>query len=173
MVEIVKQNYEGNKLIYENIVKSLREVLPKEISIDWAGSTAIPSIEYGKNIMDILVGANSKDDFNFIYEKLKTIGYIPSQKSKDDTYQFFSSTEKETKHGDIHIHLVLKDTERYKEFLILKKYLLNNLKEAKNYSNKKIELISNGINERKEYKNEKSKYVNDLLERAKNWNERI
>ena len=44
---------------------------------------------------------------------------------------FFSSTSKETLSGDIHIHLVIKNTQRYSDFIMLRNYLLNNKTEAK------------------------------------------
>jgi GrpB-like predicted nucleotidyltransferase (UPF0157 family) len=62
---------------------------------------------------------------------------------------------------------VIKNTERYREFLILRNYLLNNKEEAKNYSDMKKEILNNGFNDRKEYRRIKSKYVTELIERAK------
>ena len=43
--------------------------------------------------------------------------FYPSPRK--DIYQFFASRKEETKSGDIHIHLVVKNTDRYKEFIIL------------------------------------------------------
>lgn len=69
--------------------------------------------------------------------------------------------------GDVHIHLVIMDTERYLEFIILRNYLLNNNEEAINYSNLKKEIIVKGTTDRREYKAIKSPYVTELLNRAK------
>lgn len=69
--------------------------------------------------------------------------------------------------GDVHIHLVMMDTERYSEFIILRDYLINNDEEATNYSNLKKEIIDKGITDRREYKAIKSPYVTELLNRAK------
>ena len=82
-------------------------------------------------------------------------------------YRFFANTEEETKSGDIHIHLVITDSNRYKDFLILKRYLLKNKFERDKYSNFKKDLINNGYFVREDYKNLKSEYVNALLERAR------
>ena len=54
--------------------------------------------------------------------------------------------------GDIHIHLVIMDTERYSEFIILRDYLLHNDEEAKEYSNLKKKIIDEGITDRRVYK---------------------
>lgn len=166
MVELKKQNYQKNKTLYNKVAKQLRKELDKTIPIDQVGSTVIPNM-YGKNILDILIGAKDNKQFEDIRMSLEKIGFIGSKKSSDNIYQFFASKEEETGSGDVHLHLVIQDTERYKEFLILKNYLLNNPTEAKNYSDFKRNMLKNGISDRKQYKATKSEYVSALLERAK------
>lgn len=166
MVELKKQNYRKNKELYNKIEKQLRENLDKRIPINQVGSTVIPNM-YGKNIIDILIGAIDGDEFDKIKNILEKMNYVGSKKSKDLIYQFFASTKEETGDGDVHIHLVIKDTERYLEFLILKEYLLNNKEEAKNYSDFKRKIIKSGIYDRREYKKIKSEYVSAILEKAK------
>ena len=165
MIELVRQNLKSNKAIYKKVEHSLRKELDKSIPIEHVGSTAIPNM-YGKNIIDILIGAKDTEEFEYISNVLKNMGYINSDKSKTDIYMFFASTSAETKSGDIHIHLVIIDTERYQSFIILRDYLLERKDEAKDYSNFKKYLVSANILERKEYKNLKSKYVSDLIDRA-------
>ena len=167
MVELEEQNYNQNVREYNAIKEQLKKQINKEIEISHVGSTSIPSIKYGKNIIDILIGAKDKKEFAEIAKILESINYIPSEKSKTEEYQFFASTNEETKSGDIHIHLVLKDTNRYKEFILLKEYLLENKKEAIAYSNFKQKLIAEKINDRKEYKRLKSEYVTKMIEKIK------
>ena len=83
--------------------------------------------------------------------------------------EFFSSTASETGSGDVHIHLAITNTERYLEFIMLKKYLLQNKEEVLGYSNFKKEIINRGITDRREYKAIKSEYVTNLIARAKEW----
>ena len=168
MVTLVKQNYLENKKLYNAIEKNLREELGASIPITQVGSTAIPNM-YGKNIIDILVGAKNSEEFEKIIKILEEKGFVASKKSRDEVYQFFSSTASETGSGDIHIHLVISDTERYLDFIILKEYLIQNKDEAQKYSDFKNEIITKGITDRKEYKAIKSGYVTDLLARAKEW----
>lgn len=167
MVELEKQNFKENKKFYNKIEKELRKKLKIDISIEQVGSTAIPDM-YGKNIMDILIGAKDNIEFEEIKNILESMNYVSSTKSKDEIYQFFSSTSKETVSGDIHIHLVIKNTRRYSDFIMLRNYLLNNKTESKKYSDFKRKLISDGVLERKEYKRIKSEYVTALLDRARN-----
>ena len=63
MVELVEQNFDKNKKIYENIEKKLKTKIKIEVPITHVGSTAIPNM-YGKNIIDILIGAKDKKQFN-------------------------------------------------------------------------------------------------------------
>ena len=97
MISIVKQNYDENKKLYEKVENELRKKIDKNIPITHVGSTAIPNIKYGKNIIDILIGAKDQEQFERIFEILINEGYIASKKSKDDIYQFFSSIECETR----------------------------------------------------------------------------
>ena len=121
---------------------------------------------YGKNIIDILIGVKDVNQFVEVGKILKDSGFIASAKNKDKDYQFFASTSQETKEGDVHIHLSIINTNRFKEFILIKEYLLKNKDEAQKYSNFKRKISKNKI-ERNEYKRIKSKYVWELLERAK------
>lgn len=165
MVKIVKQNFAKNKKLYNNVACKLKKIIGQDVPISHVGSTAIPNM-YGKNIIDVLIGAKEESQFKEIANKIIDMGFFASDK-KDEIYQFFASKQEETGAGDIHIHLVILNTERYKDFLTLKNYLLNNNSERVAYSNYKKTIISKGITIRKEYKKVKSEYVTKLIERAK------
>ena len=167
MINLERQNIKNNTKIYNTILKQLRSELGENIPINHVGSTAIPSM-YGKNIIDILVGAHNEKELENLTIKLKNLGYYPGKNSTGMIYRFFASTEEETKAGDIHIHLVIIDSDRYRDFLILKNYLLKNKLETKNYSDFKKKLVDEGYILREDYKSIKSQYVSQLLERARN-----
>lgn len=166
MIELIEQDYEKNKQAYFKIANKLKNVLPNHTPIDHVGSTAIPDI-CGKNIIDILVGANNMEEFDNFKKTITSLGYYASKNSKSDIYQFFASREGETGDGDSHIHLVIIDSERYREFIILRNYLLANPSEAQAYSDHKKELVNMGITDRRLYRQTKSEYVTNLIERAK------
>ncbi len=166
MVELKIQDYNKNKELFFETEKKLRAVLGEDASIDHVGSTAIKNI-VGKNIIDVLIGAVDNDEFVDFRDKLTQLGFFPSQNSRTDIYQFFASRQGETGEGDVHLHLVVIDTERYREFIILRNYLIENPSEAIAYSNHKQELLSQGITDRKLYRATKSKYVTELIKRAK------
>lgn len=167
MVELVRQNYSANKKLYKRVYDKLLVEFGKNVPINHVGSTAIPNM-YGKNIIDILVGVNNFEQMEEFTNKLTSIGFFGSKRNKkEDIYRFFASTEEETKSGDVHIHLVFIDTDRYNDFITLKNYLLKNKEETKKYSEFKKNILKNTIGERKEYKSIKSEYVSVLLNRAR------
>lgn len=171
MVELVLQHFNKNKKAYQDAKQTLQKTLGKNIDIHHVGSTAIPNI-VGKNIIDVLVGAESKAEFEHFEKQLISLGFYASQNSKTDIYTFFASSQSETTSGDIHIHLVIKNTERYNEFLILKNYLLEVPQEAQNYSDHKKQILTQTL-ERKQYRQIKSEYVSALIERAKQYYKNI
>lgn len=166
MVELKVQDYEKNKMAYAEKERVLFSVLGDDVEINHVGSTAIPDM-CGKNIIDILVGAKNQEEFLRFKEIIAGLGYFASQNSRTEIYQFFASRQGETGEGDSHIHLVIKNTERYNDFLTLRDYLLVNKKEAEDYSNHKKKLVEMGVVDRKEYRRVKSEYVSALIERAR------
>ena len=72
----------------------IKDRINKNIEITHVGSTSIPSIKYGKNIIDILIGAKDQKEFAEIAKILESINYISSDKSKTEEYQFFASPNK-------------------------------------------------------------------------------
>ena len=165
MVELVRQNLKVNKSRFSKIRKQILGNIDANIMVEHVGSTVIPRM-YGKNILDVLVGVDSKDDFEIAIKGLEKIGFIGSEESRNNEYMFLASSLDETHDGDIHVHIVLKGTKRIDDFLLLRDYLLSNPKEARQYSNFKRELVKNGVVDRKEYKHIKSEYVSNLIQRA-------
>ena len=139
MVELYRQNYRDNKRKYNKELNKLRVEIGKELPIEHVGSTALPNM-YGKNIIDILIGVNNEDDMDKYSDILKKMGYF-SGNHNFGIYRFFASRKEETKMGDVHIHLVYVNTERYRDFIILKNYLLNNKTERKVYSDLKKKIV--------------------------------
>ncbi len=63
MVILEKQNYNQNLRAYNEIKNQLKKQINKVIEITHVGSTSIPTIKYGKNIIDILIVAKDKKEF--------------------------------------------------------------------------------------------------------------
>lgn len=170
MVELVKQDFAKNKEHYKLVESDLISEFGDMVDVDHVGSTAIPDM-CGKNIIDVLIGVDDKSQFDSVLKTLVEKGFFASQNSKTEIYQFFASRQGETGDGDVHLHLVVKDTDRYSDFLTLRDYLLENPAEADAYSNHKKQLVSSGVTDRKEYRRIKSEYVSALIERARKYKE--
>lgn len=167
MVEIVKQNYHNNIKIFNKIKNELLRLLNKRFIIDHVGSTAIPNM-YGKNIIDVLIGVNSKDEVKEVTDILTNNGYYLG-KQGNSKYQFLASTSDETKSGDVHIHIAIINEPRYNNFLLLKTFLLDNPTIAKEYSNHKKYIVKKYGNNRKKYRQIKISYVDDLIKKAREY----
>ena len=167
MVELEKQDFNTNKKLFTVVEYMLKSGVSQPIIIEHVGSTAIPNM-CGKNIIDVLVGVADTAAFSSVAQDLELLGFHPSTRSKTSEYQFFASSLDETKSGDTHIHLVIQDTDRYREFIILRDYLLAHPDEATAYANHKQYLLEHFGSDRTTYRNEKSTYVTNLITKAKN-----
>ena len=81
MVTLLKQDYKKNKKLYFDIELQLRKRLTEDIPITHVGSTAIPNM-YGKNIIDVLIGAKDETQFKEITDILEEKSFVASQKNK-------------------------------------------------------------------------------------------
>lgn len=168
MIKLVRQNFQKNKGLFNKIKNQLLLVLDKSAKIDHVGSTAIPNM-YGKNIIDALVGVSNFESLKLFAQKIEDLGFYPSNKNDINSgYLFFASSKSETKDGDVHIHLVITSIQRYDDFILLKKYLLNHPDEAKKYREEKYKIAKSAQNQRENYKLLKSQYVDNLLIMARN-----
>ena len=144
--------------------KRISSFVPDNVAIEHVGSSAVGI--GGKNIVDILIGASDKKEMESIRDILVKNGYFEGNDSHDDRI-FLASRKEETGEGDFHIHICPILNNSYKDFIILRDFLINNPDRAKEYLEKKYEFAREANFDRKKYKALKSKYVSDLLADAK------
>lgn len=142
----------------------LRSFLPKNITIEHVGSSAVGI--GGKNIIDILVGVADEVEMKNIRNILINNGYFEGNDSHSDRI-FLASQKEETSDGDFHIHICPTSKDSYKDFIILRDYLISNPDVAKEYLEKKYEFAEKANFDRKKYKALKAEYVSKLLFDAK------
>lgn len=138
----------------------LLSFLPDAIIIEHVGSSAVGI--GGKNIVDILIGVSDKDEMLRIRDILKENGYFEGHDSHDDRI-FLASSENETGDGDFHIHICPITCNSYKDFILLRDFLISNPEKNKEYYNKKIEFANEAGFDRQKYKILKSQYLTQLL----------
>ncbi|MDR2524395.1 MAG: GrpB family protein [Candidatus Nomurabacteria bacterium] len=165
MIEIIRQDFQNNKRLFNAKKHQLAALLGKNTIIEHVGSTAIPEMS-GKNIIDILVAAGSVAELKNFSEKLQSAGFFAGKNSRSN-YIFLASKQEETASGDTHVHLAIKNTPIYDDFIVLRQYLLRNPTVAKEYSNTKEVFAKVANFSRGDYKKLKSKYVDESLTRAR------
>lgn len=143
----------------------LLSFLPDTLIVEHVGSSAVGI--GGKNIIDILIGVSDKDEMLRVRDILKANGYFEGHDSHDDRI-FLASSENETGDGDFHIHICPITSNSYKDFILLRDFLISNPEKSKEYYNKKIELANKAGFDRQKYKTLKSQYLTKLLSEIKN-----
>ena len=142
----------------------LLSFLPDTIIIEHVGSSAVGI--GGKNIVDILIGVSDKDEMLRVRDILKENGYFEGHDSHEDRI-FLASSENETGDGDLHIHICPITCNSYKDFILLRDFLISNPEKSKEYYNKKIEFANKAGFDRQKYKTLKSQYLAQLLSEIK------
>ncbi|MBB1503443.1 GrpB family protein [Candidatus Saccharibacteria bacterium] len=143
----------------------LLSFLSDTIIIEHVGSSAVGI--GGKNIIDILIGVSGRDEMLRVRDILKANGYFEGHDSHDDRI-FLASNENETGYGDFHIHICPTTSNSYKDFILLRDFLISNPEKSKEYYNKKIEFANKAGFDRQKYKTLKSQYLTKLLSEIKN-----
>lgn len=143
----------------------LLSFLPDTLIVEHVGSSAVGI--GGKNIIDILIGVIDKDEMLRVRDILKANGYFEGHDSHDDRI-FLASSENETGDDDFHIHICPITSNSYKDFILLRDFLISNPEKSKEYYNKKIELANKAGFDRQKYKTLKSQYLTKLLSEIKN-----
>jgi GrpB-like predicted nucleotidyltransferase (UPF0157 family) len=162
MLKIYKsdKNYQRLFIDEKNWIKSL---LGKNYTIEHIGSTAVPGLD-GKGVIDILIGVDNENQINDATKILARNGYFYGRNKPDDLSRvFMASTEKDTTSGDIHLHLVLKNSKDFGDFIKVRDFLRQNPAVAKEYSDLKYKIVDRAGNGREEYKKQKSEFVEGIL----------
>lgn len=142
----------------------LLSFLPDTLIIEHVGSSAVGI--GGKNIIDILIGVSDQDEMLRVRDILKENGYFEGHDSHGDRI-FLASSKNETGDGDFHIHICLITSNSYKDFILLRDFLISNPEKSKEYYNKKIEFANKAGFNRQKYKTLKSQYLTKLLSEIK------
>lgn len=165
VVYLVRQNYKNNRQIFKNVGQLISKAVDTKVTIEHIGSTAIPGM-LGKNIVDVLVGVDDAKKIKKSAETLVKHGFFLGKNPDYKEHVFLASSENETVSGDVHIHIVIKNSDRYRQFILLRDFLLNNPNARKLYSDAKKRIIAKFGNDRERYKKEKSKFVSQLIKQV-------
>lgn len=163
-VRLEKYNSDWKKE-FENEKNNLKEIFQKiAIDIQHIGSTSIENIS-AKPIIDIAVGVKKLSDFEevkncFINNKEyslreeNTAGEILIRKGPEESITHL-------------IHVMECDSDRYKNTIIFRDYLRNNLEDKIEYEKLKEALAKKYKDDRKMYTASKHEFIQKILEKAK------
>ncbi|MFH0892490.1 MAG: GrpB family protein [Candidatus Falkowbacteria bacterium] len=151
--------------IFKSEKEKLKKILNKDTRIEHFGSTAIPGT-VGKGIIDIMAIFKNEKDRNDAVSSMKKTGYhVGDRKTSRGNRIFFSSTPKESRPKDKHIHLVIKGTKEHVEPILFRDFLLKNKEYIDQYNLLKDRLSKQYS--REEYTQSKTDFVKDIIKKAK------
>jgi GrpB-like predicted nucleotidyltransferase (UPF0157 family) len=147
---------------FERVKKKICKASGRKLDMHHIGSTAITGLG-GKGIIDVLIGVKNWKEGREIVKELKHIGFThvhPKEKGR-----IFLSNRIVTEFGDVHIHIVRKETKQYEDFLNFRDCLKKNRMERKKYFETKIRLLEKVKGNREKYRILKGRYVESVLRR--------
>ena len=144
--------------------RNIQNILGDSCVIEHVGSTAVLGVA-GKGIIDILIGFDNEEQIKVAVMSLTDNGYFSGRINSSRTDRIFmASSEDDTTLGDVHLHLVMKESKDFGKFIKVRDFLRQNPEEAKKYSELKFKIAQETGNDREEYKKRKSKFVQAILE---------
>lgn len=161
MVVIIRQNFLKNQRQFAVVQQQLLALLGDDVVIEHVGSTAVPGL-VGKNIIDVLIGVRASSDVVMVGQRLAQAGWFVGQKC-DAEYCFLASRQEETVAGDVHLHLVLVGSQRYRQFVEIRDFLRHNPDWRRRYKQVKCQLARELRADRATYKQLKSQFVEQML----------
>ncbi|MFQ6010525.1 MAG: GrpB family protein, partial [Candidatus Aenigmatarchaeota archaeon] len=140
--------------------------LGKGFELHHVGSTAVAGLG-GKNIPDMLLLAPDKRKANSAIKVLESIGYKINKSAGDRYRMFFNCNRKiRGKLMHMHLHLMWKTSNKYKEFLLFRDYLRKHPGEARRYFALKREWTRKAKMVRRKYTKMKENYIKEVLRKA-------
>jgi GrpB-like predicted nucleotidyltransferase (UPF0157 family) len=158
--------HKSRKSFYRTFVtkkNDLRKILGDSCVFEHVGSTSVPYVD-GKGIIDILIGLDGYANIDEAVNKLTKNGYFLGRNPRRKKNVFMSSVEGNTMLGDVHLHLVLKNSKDFNDFIKVRDFLRQNPKEAQKYSKLKYKIAEETNYDREKYKKQKSKYIEEIID---------
>jgi len=156
-------NYPKKFAIYQKqIYQSLKDY---KVEVHHIGSTAVVGLG-GKGFIDILVGLSSWNQESEIVDKLKSLSFTHIH-PKENERIFLSKPPEDTKNYDVHLHLVIIDSQPYKEIIYFRDYMRNNPQKSKEYYDLKLSLLKSTKENREKYAQRKAKFIEQICNQVK------
>lgn len=161
---LVEHNNEWSSW-YEEEKENILSILPCEMiyRISHIGSTYIPTI-WAKNIVDILLEIKSKQDLEYVKDRLLNNNWLCMNKEENRISLNKGYTEEGFAEKVFHLHIrLIGDNDE----LYFRDYLFENPKIAKDYENLKLSLWKKFEHNRDKYTESKGDFIKKYTEIAK------
>lgn len=151
----------------QKMVALLKSVMKKAVDVQHAGSTAIPGM-FAKPLIDIIVAVNDFDDILEYVDELEEMGIHYSGEYIKGQREFYQDSPDGQKRI-CHIHVVLKDSQKWNEYLAIRDYCIANQEKKNLYIALKRELLEKYGDEPEKYGPAKHEFMDALAEEAQAW----
>jgi GrpB-like predicted nucleotidyltransferase (UPF0157 family) len=130
--------------------------------IHHVGSTAVPGLD-AKPIIDILAGVEDLATSRVCFEPLAELEYLYAPYLPDEMHWFCKPDPSRRTH---HLHLVPRDSPRYRDELTFRHHLRSNPEKARDYAELKHRLAARFEYDREGYTNAKADFIERALREA-------
>lgn len=147
-----------------DMIETLSKICSPTSTIEHIGSTSIPSIK-AKPIIDLLIGVDSFDEVKKKIDVFASIGFIYNPQVGNDAWIYFNR-KNEDDCSTYHLHVLLKQSQAYKNHRYFRDYLNKHKTIAKDYESLKLALANTYPNNRVEYTKRKETMIKRIIRKA-------
>jgi len=153
---------------FQNIKKNLGLVFgEKALQIEHVGSTSIPGM-FAKPLIDILIIVKNIDDLSEETLKMESLNYLYGKDYIEPrSILFFKTTDEDQKLENIHV--CEKDSQKTKQFLIMRDFFRTFPEKAKEYSDLKRKNFEQFPNDYPAYRLAKTPFLQKMEQEAYDW----
>jgi len=169
VLELKKSELKYN-IYFEKEKQFLESKLNGKFWIHHVGSSGIPKL-IGKNFLDVQLLVPTKKLALKFLKNLLLFYKLPKTSGGDKFRLFLYRDVKYEKKIRVHLHIMWKTSNHYKDYLDFRKYLLFHPQEVQKYNKVKKELAKSVGPEdisRKKYTEGKTKYILQVLQKVRN-----
>ncbi|MGS0973079.1 MAG: GrpB family protein [Candidatus Izemoplasmataceae bacterium] len=163
MVELKEHNELWIPLA-QAMIKDLKMTCFPKAKIEHIGSTSIPTIK-AKPIIDLLVGVDSFEEVKNNFDALMSTGFVYNKEVGNDAWMYFNK-KNEDGLSTFHLHILLKQSQAFKNHIYFRNYLIKHKEIAKQYESLKIHLAKSYPNKRDEYTKKKEALIKKIIRKA-------
>jgi len=127
--------------------------------IHHVGSTAVPGLD-AKPIIDILVGVEDLESSRACFEPLAALEYLYAPYLPEEMHWFCKPDPGRRTH---HLHLVPRDSPRYRDELAFRDHLRANPEKSSDYAELKHQLAARFVSDRESYTEAKADFIQRAL----------